>query len=45
MPIKKLKEFLDAEHVKYVVISHSPAYTAQEIAACATSRARTWPRR
>jgi Ala-tRNA(Pro) deacylase len=35
MPVKKLKEFLDKERVKYVVISHSPAYTAQEIAASA----------
>lgn len=35
MPVKKLKELLDQEGVKYVVISHSPAYTAQEIAASA----------
>jgi Ala-tRNA(Pro) deacylase len=35
MPVQKLKEFLDKEGVKYVVISHSPAYTAQEIAASA----------
>ena len=35
MPVKKLKEVLDQERVKYVVISHSPAYTAQEIAASA----------
>ena len=35
MPLKKLKEFLDAHDVKYVTISHSPAYTAQEIAASA----------
>ena len=33
MPIKKLKEFLDENKVKYITISHSPAYTAQEIAA------------
>jgi Ala-tRNA(Pro) deacylase len=33
MPIKKLKEFLDREGIKYVSIRHSPAYTAQEIAA------------
>lgn len=33
MPAKKLKEFLDKQGVKYVKISHSPAYTAQEIAA------------
>lgn len=35
MPIKKLKEFLDREGVKYVAISHSRAYTAQEVAASA----------
>ncbi|MHC5003382.1 MAG: aminoacyl-tRNA deacylase [Planctomycetota bacterium] len=32
MPLRKLKEFLDREKVKYVSIAHSPAYTAQEIA-------------
>src|SRR5512147_1826929 len=35
MPVKKLKEFLDENRVKYVTISHSLAYTAQEIAASA----------
>ena len=35
MPVKKLKEFLDSNQVKYVSISHSAAYTAQEIAASA----------
>jgi len=35
MPVQRLKEFLDREEVKYVSISHSPAYTAQEIAASA----------
>jgi len=35
MPVKKLKSFLDDNGVKYTVISHSPAYTAQEIAASA----------
>jgi len=35
MPVRKLREFLDANKVKYVIISHSPAYTAQEIAASA----------
>ena len=35
MPVRKLKDFLDSHHVKYVTISHSPAYTAQEIAASA----------
>jgi len=33
MPVKKLKEFLDKENIKYVSIFHSVAYTAQEIAA------------
>ena len=35
MPVRRLKEFLDAHHVKYVTISHSPAFTAKEIAASA----------
>lgn len=35
MPVKKLKEFLDANGVKYVSIIHSKAYTAQEVAASA----------
>jgi len=35
MPVKKLKEFLDQEQIKYVSIVHSPAYTAQEVAASA----------
>jgi Ala-tRNA(Pro) deacylase len=35
MPIQKLKEFLDNHGIKYVVLSHSTAYTAQEIAALA----------
>jgi Ala-tRNA(Pro) deacylase len=35
-----LKEFLDSQQVKYVTISHSPAYTAQEIAASAHVRGR-----
>lgn len=34
MPIsKKLKEFLDQNNIKYATMSHSRAYTAQEIAA------------
>lgn len=32
MPIQKLKDFLDDHGVKYTLISHSPAFTAQEIA-------------
>jgi len=35
MPVKKLKEFLDQNKIKYITITHSPAYTAQEIAAIA----------
>jgi Ala-tRNA(Pro) deacylase len=35
MPVKKLKQFLDAQKVKYVTISHSIAYTAHEVAASA----------
>lgn len=35
MPVKKLREFLDKNNVKYVAVSHSPAFTAQEIAASA----------
>ena len=32
MPIKKLKDHLDGEKIKYVTISHSPAFTAMEVA-------------
>jgi Ala-tRNA(Pro) deacylase len=35
MPVKILKEYLDAKGVKYVSIIHSKAYTAQEVAASA----------
>ena len=35
MPAKKLKRFLDENHIRYVSIRHSPAYTAQETAASA----------
>ncbi len=35
MPTQQLCEFLDQNQVKYVVISHSPAYTMSEIAATA----------
>lgn len=38
MPVRKLREFLDSKHVKYVSINHSPAFTAQEIAASAHVR-------
>ena len=33
MPLTKLREFLDSHDIKYMVISHSVAYTAQGIAA------------
>jgi Ala-tRNA(Pro) deacylase len=33
MPVKKLKDLLDKENIKYVSLYHSIAYTAQEIAA------------
>lgn len=33
MSLARLKEFLDSNHIKYVTISHSLAYTAQGIAA------------
>lgn len=35
MPMKKLRDFLDERGVKYARIRHSPAFTAQEIAASA----------
>src|SRR5271169_823017 len=35
MPLNKVRAFLDEYHIKYVVISHSKAYTAQGIAAIA----------
>jgi Ala-tRNA(Pro) deacylase len=35
MPINKLKTFLDDNDIEYIVISHSPAFTAQKIAAAA----------
>lgn len=33
MPVRRLREFLDREGIRYLVISHSAAYTAQQIAA------------
>lgn len=33
MPLTKLREFLDSHNIKYMVISHSLAYTAQGVAA------------
>ncbi len=38
MPVAKLKEFLDANGVKYVSINHSRAYTTMEVAASAHIR-------
>lgn len=35
MPIKKMKELLDDNGIKYVTFQHSPAYTALEIAQAA----------
>ncbi|MBV8802262.1 MAG: YbaK/EbsC family protein [Gammaproteobacteria bacterium] len=35
MPTKLLKDFLDSHHVKYMCITHSPGFTAQEVAAVA----------
>jgi Ala-tRNA(Pro) deacylase len=35
MPVQTLREFLDRNRIKYVLISHSPAHTAQEVAASA----------
>ena len=32
MPVKKLKEYLDSQKIKYVSITHSPSYTAMEVA-------------
>jgi Ala-tRNA(Pro) deacylase len=33
MPLSKIREYLDSHNVKYLVISHSIAYTAQGVAA------------
>ena len=32
MPTQKLQDYLDQHEIRYVTISHSPAYTAQRIA-------------
>ncbi|NHH99132.1 MULTISPECIES: aminoacyl-tRNA deacylase [Oceanimonas] len=32
MPAQRLQQYLDQQEVKYRVISHSPAFTAQEVA-------------
>ncbi len=33
MPLTKIKEFLNQHNIKYIIIKHSSAFTAQEIAA------------
>jgi len=35
MSISSLREYLDRHDIKYIVISHSPAFTAQGVAALA----------
>ena len=35
MPSEKLKKFLDENNIKYITVSHSKAYTAQQVAASA----------
>jgi Ala-tRNA(Pro) deacylase len=35
MKLRSIKEYLDRQNIKYAVVSHPPAYTAQEIAASA----------
>ncbi len=38
MPTRRIKQFLNDQGVKYVTVIHSPAFTAQEIAAAAHVR-------
>ena len=40
MPLRKLKEYLDARGVSYETITHMPAFTAHEVAAAANVPAR-----
>jgi Ala-tRNA(Pro) deacylase len=42
MPLEKLKSFLDDNAVKYVLVNHSPAYTAQELAALSHVPGKEW---
>src|SRR5690606_18367253 len=35
MPATKMRQFLDRHGIRYVTIKHSPAFTAQEVAASA----------
>jgi Ala-tRNA(Pro) deacylase len=32
MPMRRLRQFLDGHGVRYVTLTHSPAYTAQQVA-------------
>lgn len=42
MPLERLRQFLDSNAVKYVTLRHSPAYTAQEVAALAHVPGKEW---
>jgi Ala-tRNA(Pro) deacylase len=42
MPLERLRSFLDTNAVKYVMVKHSPAYTAQELAALAHVPGKEW---
>jgi Ala-tRNA(Pro) deacylase len=42
MPLDALKTFLDGNKVKYVTVKHSPAFTAQELAALAHVPGKDW---
>jgi Ala-tRNA(Pro) deacylase len=42
MPLGKLKEYLDSNKIKYVIKSHSVAYTSPEIAALAHVPGKEW---
>ncbi|MBI4499966.1 MAG: YbaK/EbsC family protein [Gemmatimonadetes bacterium] len=42
MPAQQLKRFLDDNQVKYVTLSHSKAYTAQELATLAHVPGEEW---
>lgn len=40
MPVERLRDFLNSNGVRYITINHSPAFTAQEIAASAHIKGR-----
>lgn len=40
MPVRQVREFLDSNNIKYASITHSAAYTAQEIAALTHTKGR-----